>query len=153
LLRLLETSCSHEKDSQPTETVSLNFDETALNVIPQAVRRGDFKGTLKLVRNSQIAIPLADLPTSLGAALKRLGTIANPLFYEKQRLRFPTVNIPRFIFCGEEHDDKLVKLNKQLKTVIAPREAEALQGSPRRSDAGHRFLQTGQRCLRPPGRG
>ena len=108
LQRLLETSCSHEKDSQPTESVSLNFDENALNVIPQAVRRGDFKGTLKLVRNSQIAIPLADLPTSLGAALKRLGTIANPLFYEKQRLRFPTINIPRFIFCGEEHDDKLV---------------------------------------------
>ena len=108
LQRLLETSCSHEKGSQPTESVSLSFDETALNVIPQAVRRGDFKGTLKLVRNSQIAIPLADLPTSLGAALKRLGTIANPLFYEKQRLRFPTINIPRFIFCGEEHDDKLV---------------------------------------------
>jgi hypothetical protein len=28
---------------------------------------------------------------------------------------------------SHEHDDKLVKLNKQLKTVIAPREAEALQ--------------------------
>jgi superfamily II DNA or RNA helicase len=108
LQRLLETSCSHQKDSEPSESVSLNFDEAALNVIPQAVRRGDFKGTLKLVRNSQIAIPLSDLPTGLGAALKRLGTIANPLFYEKQRLRFPTINIPRFIFCGEEHDDKLV---------------------------------------------
>ena len=108
LQRLLETSCSHEKDSQPTESVSLNFDEAALNVIPQSVRRGDFKGMLKLLRKSQITIPLADLPTSLGAALKRLGTIANPLFYEKQRLRFPTINIPRFIFCGEEHDDKLV---------------------------------------------
>ena len=108
LQRLLETSCSHEKDSEPTESVSLNFDEAALNVIPQSVRRGDFKGMLKLLRKSQITIPLADLPTSLGAALKRLGTIANPLFYEKQRLRFPTINIPRFIFCGEEHDDKLV---------------------------------------------
>lgn len=108
LQRLLETSCSHEKDSEPTESVSLNFDEAALNVIPQAIRRGDFKGTLKLLRNSQITIPLSDVPTGLGAALKRLGTIANPLFYEKQRLRFPTINIPRFIFCGEEHDDKLV---------------------------------------------
>ena len=108
LQRLLETSCGHEKDSQPTESASLNFDEAALNVIPQAVRRGDFKGTLKLVRKSQITIPLADVPTSLGAALKRLGTIANPVFYEKQRFRFSTVNIPRFIFCGEEHDDKLV---------------------------------------------
>ncbi|NBS53712.1 MAG: hypothetical protein EBS96_14085, partial [Spartobacteria bacterium] len=105
---LLETSCSSENDIEPTESVSLNFDESALNVIPQAVRRGDFKGTLKLLRNSQITIPLADVPTSLGAALKRLGTIANPVFYEKQRLRFSTVNIPRFIFCGEEHNDQLV---------------------------------------------
>jgi len=108
LQRLLETSCSAEKDIEPTESVSLNFDEAALNVIPQAVQRGDFKGTLKLLRKSQITIPLADVPTSLGAALKRLGTIANPVFYEKQRLRFSTVNIPRFIFCGEEHNDKLV---------------------------------------------
>jgi superfamily II DNA or RNA helicase len=108
LQRLLETSCGTEKEIEPTESPSLNFDEMALNVIPQAIRRGDFKGTLKLHRNSQITIPLADLPTSLGTALKRLGTIANPLFYEKQRLRFPTINIPRFIFCGEDHDDKLV---------------------------------------------
>jgi hypothetical protein len=28
---------------------------------------------------------------------------------------------------SHEHDDKLIKLNKQLRTVIAPREAEALQ--------------------------
>lgn len=108
LQRLLEISFRNENDSEPTESLSLNFDEAALNVIPQAIRRGDFKGTLKLLRNSQITIPLAGLPASLGAALKRLGTIANPLFYEKQRLRFSTVNIPRFIFCGEEHDDRLV---------------------------------------------
>ncbi len=31
------------------------------------------------------------------------------------------------IASSHEHDDKLIKLNKQLKTVIAPREAEALQ--------------------------
>jgi superfamily II DNA or RNA helicase len=108
LQRLLENNFDAEKGIEPTESESLDFDESALNVIPQAVRRGDFKGTLKLVRNSQITIPLAGLPESLGAAIKRLGTIANPVFYEKQRLRFPTINIPRFIFCGEEHDDKLV---------------------------------------------
>ena len=108
LQRLLETSCSPEKGDETKESVSLNFDEAALNVIPQAIRRGDFKGTLKLLRKLQITIPLADLPTSLGAALKRLGTIANPVFYEKQRLRFSTANIPRFIFCGEEHNDQLV---------------------------------------------
>ncbi|MFM8716608.1 MAG: TOTE conflict system archaeo-eukaryotic primase domain-containing protein [Spartobacteria bacterium] len=107
-LQRLLAACRPEKDNEPTESAAMVFDETALNVIPQAVRRGDFKGTLELNRHSQITIPLTDLPTTLGAALKRLGTIANPIFYEKQRLRFPTVNIPRFIFCGEQNDDRLV---------------------------------------------
>jgi len=35
--------------------------------------------------------------------------------------------ITKVDLLSHEHDDKLVKLNKQLKTVIAPREAEALQ--------------------------
>ena len=37
------------------------------------------------------------------AALKHLGSIANPEFYEKQRMRFSTWNTPRFISCyGED---------------------------------------------------
>ena len=38
-----------------------------------------------------------------------------------------SVEITKVDRLSHEHDDKLVKLNKQLKTVIAPREAEALQ--------------------------
>ena len=37
------------------------------------------------------------------------------------------VEITKVDRFSHEHDDKLIKLNKQLKTVIAPREAEALQ--------------------------
>ena len=37
------------------------------------------------------------------AALKHVGSIANPEFYEKQRMRFSTWNTPRFISCyGED---------------------------------------------------
>ena len=37
------------------------------------------------------------------AALKHLGSIANPEFYEKQRMRFSTWNTPRFISAyGED---------------------------------------------------
>nr|MBA3654497.1 DEAD/DEAH box helicase family protein [Actinomycetota bacterium] len=36
------------------------------------------------------------------AALKHLGSIANPEFYEKQRMRFSTWNTPRFISCYRE---------------------------------------------------
>jgi predicted nucleic acid-binding Zn-ribbon protein len=38
-----------------------------------------------------------------------------------------TAEISKVDRVSHEHDDKLIKLNKQLKTVIAPREAEALQ--------------------------
>lgn len=38
-----------------------------------------------------------------------------------------TAEISKVDRLSHEHDDKLVKLNRQLKTVIAPREAEALQ--------------------------
>jgi predicted nucleic acid-binding Zn-ribbon protein len=38
-----------------------------------------------------------------------------------------TAEILKVDRSSHEHDDKLIKLNKQLKTVIAPREAEALQ--------------------------
>ncbi|MEP6666813.1 MAG: DEAD/DEAH box helicase family protein, partial [Nocardioidaceae bacterium] len=42
------------------------------------------------------------LHPALVAALKHLASIHNPDFYEKQRLRFSTWNIPRFIRCYEE---------------------------------------------------
>ena len=37
-----------------------------------------------------------------------MATFANPVFYEKQRLRFPTYDTPRFLFAGEWHPDRLV---------------------------------------------
>ena len=99
------------------EAFSLRFDERALDIIPQAVRRGAFTGTLGVRRKSQIEVPTTAIPACLKAALKRLGTIANPIFYEKQRLRFPTFNIPRFIYCGEEHESHLVLPRGTLREI------------------------------------
>ncbi len=106
--RILKSTSGVKNETRDAESIALDFDEKTLDVIPQSVRRGDFPNALKLLRNSQLTIPLHGLPSSVKAGLKRLGTLANPLFYEKQRLRFPTTNIPRFIFCGEEHDDQLI---------------------------------------------
>lgn len=36
------------------------------------------------------------------AALKHLASIHNPVFYEKQRMRFSTWDTPRFIRCYQE---------------------------------------------------
>jgi len=51
---------------------------------------------------AMLSIARAGLPPSVIAALKHLGAIANPEFYEKQRMRFSTWNTPRFITAYEE---------------------------------------------------
>lgn len=96
------------EDNAKEEPFSLIFDERALDIIPKAVTRGIFTGNLMVEKRAHLAISLEGVPSPLRAALKRLGTIANPVFYEKQRLRFPTFNIPRFIFCGEDHPGRLI---------------------------------------------
>jgi len=52
---------------------------------------------------AMLSIERAGLPPAVVAALKHLGSIANPEFYEKQRMRFSTWDTPRFISCyGED---------------------------------------------------
>ena len=53
--------------------------------------------------SAMLSIERAGLPPPMLAALKHLGSINNPEFYEKQRMRFSTWNTPRFIRCyGED---------------------------------------------------
>ena len=49
-----------------------------------------------------LSIERAGLPSAVVATLKHLGSIANPEFYEKQRLRFSTWDTPRFVSCYSE---------------------------------------------------
>jgi len=52
---------------------------------------------------AMLSIERAGLPPAVVAAFKHLGSIANPEFYEKQRMRFSTWDTPRFISCyGED---------------------------------------------------
>jgi len=51
---------------------------------------------------AMLSIERAGLPPSIVAALKHLGSISNPEFFEKQRMRFSTWNTPRFIRCYRE---------------------------------------------------
>ena len=54
---------------------------------------------------ADLAIPKASLPPALLAELKHLASIHNPLFYERQRLRFSTHQTPRLIRCYDEDAD------------------------------------------------
>jgi superfamily II DNA or RNA helicase len=51
---------------------------------------------------SMLSFERAGLPSPVLAALKHLGSIANPEFYEKQRMRFSTWKTPKFISCYRE---------------------------------------------------
>jgi hypothetical protein len=52
---------------------------------------------------AMLSIERAGLPPAVVASFKHLGSIANPEFYEKQRMRFSTWNTPRFISAyGED---------------------------------------------------
>jgi len=51
---------------------------------------------------AMLSIERAGMPPAVLASLKHLGSIANPEYYEKQRLRFSTWNTPRFISCYRE---------------------------------------------------
>lgn len=90
------------------EPFQLRADEQALDLVTKSITRDLYTGELVALRGAQLEIPLADLPARLVAALKRLATFANPIFHEKQRLRFPTYDTPRFLFVGEVHPDRLI---------------------------------------------
>lgn len=61
---------------------------------PPATIRARLAATLSIERSG--------LPPTVIAALKHLASIHNPVFYEKQRMRFSTWDTPRFIRCYQE---------------------------------------------------
>ena len=98
----------HTSDDPEPAPFQLQSDESALDLLPASITRDLYPHPVAALRTAQLAIPLANLPARLIAALKRLATFANPVFHEKQRLRFPTYDTPRFLFAGELHPDRLV---------------------------------------------
>ncbi len=102
-----QTSVAEHSADEP-DALAVRYDEQALDLIPNAITKGVFTGVLTILHGPQLEIPTDGLPACVTASLKRLGTLPNPLFYEKQRLRFPTYNTPRFIFCGEVQPQRLI---------------------------------------------
>ena len=65
-----------------------------------------------------IRLELADLTPSLAAALRHAASMHNPAFYENQRMRLATWNIPRFLqFFDETIDGGLVLPRGMLGTI------------------------------------
>jgi superfamily II DNA or RNA helicase len=60
-----------------------------------------YTGKVTLTIKGQISIPLKVLPAKIILKLKKSATFANPTYFEAQRMRFSTWNIPKYIFCGD----------------------------------------------------
>jgi superfamily II DNA or RNA helicase len=58
--------------------------------------------TIRAQLGATLSIERSGLPPTMTAALKHLASIHNPVFYEKQRMRFSTWDTPRFIRCYQE---------------------------------------------------
>lgn len=87
--------------------LELQADETTLDLSRPTVRSGMLCGEVTIRIDSKVHVPRA-MPAPVLAALKRLASLANPVFHEKLRLRFSTFDTPRFLFAGEWHPDRLV---------------------------------------------
>lgn len=69
-----------------------------------------------------LAIDRIGVPPALLSALKHLGSLHNPDFYEKERLRLSTWNTPRFVRCYRETLDELLLprgLRERAEAIVA----------------------------------
>ena len=64
--------------------------------------------------DASITVDGADLSPSLAATLKHAASMPNPIFYERQRLRTSTWNIPRFLRSYDETLDGSLVLPRGL---------------------------------------
>ncbi len=99
---------SHLGEGEGTEVLAEALDERALESVSSDLLDLPVVRNARVILNEKIHIPTKSLPISMTGPLRSLATFPNPIFYEKQRLRFPTYNIPRFIFSGEIYKDRIV---------------------------------------------
>jgi len=106
-----------------------------------------------------IRVELADLTPALAAALRHAASMHNPQFYEKQRMRASTWDIPRFLqFFDETVDGGLVVPRGMLTTVTRACQPGRQQAGPSRRARGryHAGIHPGRRRRstgrRPPRR-
>jgi hypothetical protein len=79
----------------------------AESIVKRTDELGDeeYTGTITVKLKGQVALRLSELPLKMVLELKKMATFANPKYFEAQRMRFSTWNIPKYIFCGDDDDD------------------------------------------------
>jgi superfamily II DNA or RNA helicase len=106
-----------EQDRRDYLVFALASDERVLDLSRPTIKPGTISGDITLRLDSGRHIPRTIAPALL-AALKRLATFANPIFHQKLRLRFAIYDIPRFIFAGEIHSDRLILPRGAMESAV-----------------------------------
>jgi len=71
---------------------------------------------------AMISIERIGIPPALLSSLKHAASLHNPVYYEKERLRFSTWNTPRFVRCYGESLDRLLiprGLRQQAEKIVS----------------------------------
>lgn len=105
------------------DRISVGPEVTKLEASPATTVRPRPPAQVRATPGSRLTIRDEDLPPALSAALRHAATIHNPGFYEAQRARRSTWNIPRFIqgFDVAVNGDLLLPrgLREQAATLVA----------------------------------
>jgi superfamily II DNA or RNA helicase len=72
-----------------------------------------------------IRVELSDLTPALAASLRHAASMHNPLFYERQRMRASTWDIPRFLQCFDETVDGGLIMPRGMLTTVTELAAQA----------------------------
>lgn len=92
-----------------SEESDISFAERDIDPISDSFTESMCNINLEVRYSSMISIDAEKLPAKILSSLRRIATFANPKFFELQRMRFSTWNIPRYI-CSAEYDGKEIKL-------------------------------------------
>ncbi|ACN13503.1 putative DNA helicase (D10 protein) [Desulforapulum autotrophicum HRM2] len=71
------------------------------------LKKGDFSGTVKIVRSGMLYIKKNGLSQRALNTLKRYAAFKNPAFYKAQAMRISTYGKPRIISCADDFEDYL----------------------------------------------
>lgn len=103
-----KVSADFDKPDVSVEDENQSWSESTLDILTEQVKDQCFGQIIEAELSSQLYINIDGMPSRLVAALKRLATFANPEFFQKQKMRFSTWNIPKYIFCGDLEGSNLV---------------------------------------------
>ncbi len=97
--RLYSTDLESLLDKIPTLTVGPGF---AGSVSPFARKRYPAPKQVRCILGATVSLEKAGMPPWMLSQIKHLASFHNPKFYERQKLRLSTFQVPRFIRCYDE---------------------------------------------------